>query len=100
MWLPKTVNDTVGFANDALPVKAFNTPSAKASRSLAAMALKPMTARIGLIFVVVVMIGISFRLSLEVAEFGRTPLARRKFLLPMLSIFGKNVAQVIVNGHI
>ena len=46
------VNGTVGFGNDALPVKAFNTALAKTTRLASAMALKPMTARIGLTLVI------------------------------------------------
>src|SRR5438128_4877754 len=49
---PKVVNGTVGFGNDALPVKAFNTALAKTTRLASAMALKPMTARIGLTLVI------------------------------------------------
>src|SRR5438132_529866 len=52
MSFPKVVNGTVGFGNDALPVKAFNTALAKTTRLASAMALKPMTARIGLTLVI------------------------------------------------
>src|SRR5205809_7518897 len=60
MSLPKVVNGTVGFGNDALPVKPFNTPLAKTTRLASVRALKPMTARIGLTFVFETLIGISF----------------------------------------
>src|SRR5262249_13562854 len=51
MLFSKAVNVTVGFGNDALPVKPFNTPLARTTRLASAMALKPITARIGLAFV-------------------------------------------------
>src|SRR5437667_856611 len=60
MSFPKVVNGTVGFGYDALPVKPFNTPLARTTSSASVMALKPMTARIGLTFVFETLIGISF----------------------------------------
>src|SRR5437764_15355757 len=55
MSFPKMVNDTVGFGNDALPVKAFNTALAKTTRLASDMEAKPMTARIGLIFEILIL---------------------------------------------
>src|SRR5438093_3620411 len=60
MSFPKVVNGTVGFGYDALPVKPFNTPLARTTSSTSVMALKRMTARIGLTFVFETLIGISF----------------------------------------
>src|SRR5438093_9290201 len=60
MSFPKVVNGTVGFGYDALPVKPFNTPLARTTSSASVMALKRMTARIGLTFVFETLIGISF----------------------------------------
>src|SRR5437762_13729965 len=60
MSFPKVVNGTVGFGYDALPVKPFNTPLARTTRLASVMALKPMTARIGLTLVFETLIGISF----------------------------------------
>src|SRR2546430_2308155 len=45
MSLPQVVNGTVGFGNDALPVKPFNTPLAKTTR-LASANAPPFTAHV------------------------------------------------------
>src|SRR5437879_11370278 len=94
MSFPKVVNDRVGFGNDALPVKPFHPPLARTTKLASVRALKPMTARIGLTFVLETVIGISFFkhfLNNEQSGFAeRTPLAhRRNRLRQMITINGE-----------